>query len=241
VPGERPVWNGLVNDEHQGPLPGILTILTLVAGVADATTILRLDHVFVANITGNIIFVGLALVGVRGYSITAPLIVFASFVAGAAAGGAVTPRPLTNRGRAAHLAVLVQLFDLAVAMAIVAAIPHPGTWVRDVLLIVLALGMGAKSAIARAISVPGLTTAVFTTTVTGLAADAVKGDWRRVSFSVRIVAGMALLVGAMAGAVLALDTYLWCSFALATALLAGTARWSKNASSSTAPWNAPSP
>jgi uncharacterized membrane protein YoaK (UPF0700 family) len=235
----RDVWIGLVDDERQGSLPGILTMLTLVAGIADATTILRVDHVFVANITGNIIFIGLALVGARGYSITAPLIVFASFLAGAATAGALAPRPLTHRGRAVHYAVLVQLVDLALATVIIAASPNPGTAVRDLLLIVLTLGMGAKSAIVRAINVPGLTTSVFTTTLTGLAAGSLKGDWRDPSFAVRIVATFSLLVGAMMGAVLALDTYTWCSFALATTVLAGTLRWSMRASHSKAPWTVP--
>jgi uncharacterized membrane protein YoaK (UPF0700 family) len=234
----RDVWIGLVDDERQGSLPGILTVLTLVAGIADATTILRVDHVFVANITGNIIFIGLALVGARGYSITAPLIVFASFLASAATAGALAPRPLTHRAggalrrarparrpRTRHRDYLGK--------------PDPGTAVRDLLLIVLSLGMGAKSAIVRAINVPGLTTSVFTTTLTGLAAGSLKGDWRDPSFAVRIVATFSLLVGAMMGGVLALDTYTWCSFALATTVLAGTLRWSMRASHSKAPWTGP--
>ncbi len=234
------LWKGLVDDPRQGSLPGILTMLTLVAGIADGTTILRVDHVFVANITGNIIFIGLAIVGARGFSITASAIVLASFIIGASAAGTFTPRPLTHRGRAAHAAVLLQLADLALATAVAASFPHPTTAVRDVLLIVLPLGMGAKSAIARAINVPGLTTSVFTSTLTGLAAGGVKGDWRQPSFAVRMVAAFALLGGAMLGAVLALDTHIWCSFALATALLALTSLWSLRASRSRAPWTAPS-
>jgi uncharacterized membrane protein YoaK (UPF0700 family) len=234
------VWRDLVDDEREGSLPGIFTILTFVSGIADATAILRIDHVFVANITGNIIFVGLALVGARGFSITSSLIVFASFLAGASGAGAVMPRPLTHRGRAAHITVVLQLADLALATAILAACPNPGAAVRDVLLVVLAFGMGAKAAIVRAVNVPGLTTAVFTTTLTGLAVDGAKGDWRQPNFVVRIVAALALVTGAMAGAVLALDAYTWCSFALATAVLAVTLRWSMHASHSKAPWTVPS-
>ena len=233
------VWRGLVEDHDHGPLPGILVVLTCVAGAVDALSILRLDHVFVANITGNIIFIGLALVGARGYSITAPLIGLAGFLVGAAAAGARVPRSLTHRGRAAHAAVVVQLVDLALATCMFAASPHPGTAMRDALLVVLAVGMGAKSALVRAVGVPGLTTSVFTSTLTGLAATASGGAWRSPGFAVRIIATLALLVGAVISAVLALKTYPWCSLAFATALLVPTVLWSRAAAHSTATWATP--
>ncbi|MGA7834687.1 MAG: YoaK family protein [Acidimicrobiales bacterium] len=233
------IWKGLTADERHGSLPGILVVLTFVAGIVDALSILRLDHVFVANITGNIIFIGLALVGARGFSVAAPLIVFASFLAGAAAAGTVTPRPLTHRGRAAHAAVLVQLVDLAFATGMFAANDHPGTAMRNALLVVIALGMGAKSALVRAINVPGLTTSVFTTTLTALAADGVRGDWRTPGFAVRVIAALALGIGAVAGAVLALKTYAWCSCALATAVLLVSVPWANAVARSRAPWTAP--
>ena len=233
------VRRALVDDEHHGPLAGILVMLTLVAGIVDAVSILRLDHVFVANITGNIIFIALALVGARGYSITAPLIVFASFLAGAAAIGATTPQHLTHRGRAVHAAVLLQMFDLALATIIVAVSAHPGTGVRDALLVVLAVGMGAKSALVRAVDVPGLTTSVFTSTLTGLAADGARGGWRSPGFAVRIIATLALLLGAVAGAVLALKTYTWCALALAVVVLVPTVWWSRAAAHARAPWTTP--
>jgi uncharacterized membrane protein YoaK (UPF0700 family) len=233
------VWRGLVEDHDHGPLPGILVVLTCVAGAVDALSILRLDHVFVANITGNIIFIGLALVGARGYSITAPLIGLAGFLVGAGAAGARVPRSLTHRGRAAHAAVVVQLVDLALATCMFAASPHPGTAMRDALLVVLAVGMGAKSALVRAVGVPGLTTSVFTSTLTGLAATASGGAWRSPGFAVRIIATLALLVGAVISAVLALKTYPWCSLAFATALLVPTVLWSRAAAHSTATWATP--
>ena len=40
----------------QGPLPSLLLVLTVVTGVVDAVSILRLGRVFVANMTGNVVF-----------------------------------------------------------------------------------------------------------------------------------------------------------------------------------------
>jgi Protein of unknown function (DUF1275) len=57
----------------QGPLPTLLLVLTVVTGVVDAVSILRLGRVFVANMTGNVVFTGFALVGAPGFSLSASL------------------------------------------------------------------------------------------------------------------------------------------------------------------------
>jgi hypothetical protein len=57
----------------QGPLPSLLLVLTVVTGVVDAVSILRLGRVFVANMTGNVVFSAFALVGAPGFSRSASL------------------------------------------------------------------------------------------------------------------------------------------------------------------------
>jgi hypothetical protein len=46
----------LLADPKFGPLPALLLVLTAVTGVVDATSILALGRVFVANMTGNVVF-----------------------------------------------------------------------------------------------------------------------------------------------------------------------------------------
>ena len=41
-----------------GPLPELLLALTLVTGLVDAVSILALGRVFVAGMTGNVVFAG---------------------------------------------------------------------------------------------------------------------------------------------------------------------------------------
>jgi uncharacterized protein DUF1275 len=48
----------LVGDPVHGPLPALMLVLTVVTGVVDAVSILSLGRVFVANMTGNVVFVG---------------------------------------------------------------------------------------------------------------------------------------------------------------------------------------
>ena len=70
-----------------GPLPVLLVCLTVVTGLVDAFSYLSLGHVFVANMTGNVVFLGFALAGVGEISIVASLLAVLAFALGATLGG----------------------------------------------------------------------------------------------------------------------------------------------------------
>src|SRR5580704_9137268 len=84
---------------RHGPLPPVLVSMTLVTGLVDAFSYLVLGHVFVANMTGNIVFLGFALLGAPGFSITASLAALAAFAVGALIGGRLSHRHRSHRGR----------------------------------------------------------------------------------------------------------------------------------------------
>ena len=83
VPGAPGLPRSLVAHPAYGPLPGLLLILTVVTGVVDSISILSLGRVFVANMTGNVVFAGFAIVGAPGFSLSASLFALAGFLAGA--------------------------------------------------------------------------------------------------------------------------------------------------------------
>ena len=64
-----------------------LLLLTFATGLVDAVSVLVLGHVFVANMTGNVIFLGFWFVPHSGVDMLAAVVAFASFVAGAVLGG----------------------------------------------------------------------------------------------------------------------------------------------------------
>jgi uncharacterized membrane protein YoaK (UPF0700 family) len=66
-------------EDRDGPLPWLLLVLTFVTGLVDAVSYLNLGHVFVANMTGNVVFLGFAVVGVRDFSVSASLTALAAF------------------------------------------------------------------------------------------------------------------------------------------------------------------
>ena len=69
---------------QHGPLPLVLLGLTVVTGVDDAVSYIALGHVFVANMTGNVVLLGFALAGAPGLSVSASLTAMGAFLAGAA-------------------------------------------------------------------------------------------------------------------------------------------------------------
>src|SRR5258706_3448963 len=75
-----------------GPLPALLLVLTGVTGLVDAVSYLKLGHVFVANMTGNVVFLGFAVADAADFSIPASLLAIAAFMAGALVGGRVGSR-----------------------------------------------------------------------------------------------------------------------------------------------------
>ena len=75
-----------------GPLPPLLVAMTLVTGLVDAFSYLVLGHVFVANMTGNVVFLAFALAGASGFSILASLVALFSFVLGSLGGGLLGSR-----------------------------------------------------------------------------------------------------------------------------------------------------
>src|SRR3954465_1446387 len=86
-------------DTRDGPLPPLLLALTVVTGLVDATSYLKLGHVFVANMTGNVVFLGFGIAGARGISVWASLTALCSFLVGGVVGGRIGARWWRHRGR----------------------------------------------------------------------------------------------------------------------------------------------
>src|SRR5215472_2085211 len=72
---------------RDGLLPPLLVALTVVTGLVDAFSYLVLGHVFVANMTGNVVFLAFALVGIGGFSVLASLAALGCFALGAVVAG----------------------------------------------------------------------------------------------------------------------------------------------------------
>lgn len=210
---------GRVIADRHGPLPALLHALTVVTGLVDAVSYLALGHVFVANMTGNVIFLGLSAFGAPGISAVTSLTSIAAFLAAGVAGGRMV-RAHKHRGRLlAHCAAAELL--LVGACALVAAWSG-GEAARLALIVLLALAMGLQNTVVRALAVPDLLTTVLTMTLTGLAADSTLAGGTGTNARRRIAAVGAMLVGALIGAVLTLRASVVAALIAAALLLAAT-------------------
>src|SRR6059036_3862652 len=64
-----------------------LLLLTFSTGIVDAISVLVLGHVFVANMTGNVVFLGFWFVPHSGVDMIAAILSFVSFLVGTVLGG----------------------------------------------------------------------------------------------------------------------------------------------------------
>jgi uncharacterized membrane protein YoaK (UPF0700 family) len=194
----------LVHDDRHGPLPVLLLSLTVVTGLVDAVSILSLGRVFVANMTGNVVFVGFAIAGAPGFSLAASLSALTGFLVGAGLGGRLEARLGQHRGRLLLAGVALELGSVMIGLIITAAAEtQVSGGAQDVAAGVLALALGSQNAVVRVLAVPDLTTTVLTLTLTGLVADARHG--LNPTTLRRLLAVTTMLGGAIAGAVLVLE------------------------------------
>ncbi|MEV6968702.1 YoaK family protein [Hamadaea sp. NPDC051192] len=190
-------------DSDHGPLPPMLVLLTLGSGLVDAFSYLALGHVFVANMTGNVVFLGFALAGVGEFDVWRSLLGLTAFTGGAVLSARAMRRFAPHRGRMALVAMLVQL-PVTVAAAIVGlAAPHPYAGLPAAVLIgVLAAALGFQNAAVRALGVPDLTTTVLTRTLTAIAAESRWAGGPGGRSGRRMVSILSMFAGAFAGALL---------------------------------------
>ena len=178
-----------------------LLMLTFATGLVDAISVLALGHVFVANMTGNVVFLGFWLAPQTTVDMAAVMVSFASFLIGAVIGGRY----------ARHLGVKVRIWlatalgtevVLLTAMAILV-----GTGVLDyhtdqqvILICCLAIPCGAQSAAARQFGVQELSTTVLTSTIVGIGVDSRLAGGTGEREKLRITIVLTLCAGAAVGA-----------------------------------------
>jgi uncharacterized membrane protein YoaK (UPF0700 family) len=180
-----------------------LLLLTFATGIVDAVSVLVLGHVFVANMTGNVIFLGFWFVPRSGVDLTAAIVAFVSFLAGTVLGGRLA-RHIDSEVR---LWLTVALGVEVVVLLILSALAGAGVLdYRDntklFLIAGLAITFGSQNATARQFGIQELSTTVLTSTIVGLGFDSrlAGGSGHREKLRYSVV--LTMCAGAVLGATL---------------------------------------
>lgn len=218
-------------DDRYGLLSPALVILTFVAGLVDALSYLALGHVFVANVTGNIVFLGFAFAHAQGFVWWTSALTLATFMIGAFIGGRIIHYFGANRARHLLVSTSIQLAFVAAALVGIYLLnqfaPKPSMGGTDasaiartaqpslnfptarhidlhiiLLIVLLAPAMGIQNSTARKLSVPDLPTTVLTMTLTGIIADTSAHGHEQSKLGRRAIVMLALALGALTGATL---------------------------------------
>jgi uncharacterized membrane protein YoaK (UPF0700 family) len=166
--------DSLTNSERV--LHGSLYCLTFVTGLVDAGSYLAMGHVFTANMTGNVVFLGFALGGVPGLSIARSSTALGFALAGGLLAGRLDSF-FEKRPRNLWLAAAFGIEALLLFGAMTVSWyfdpqrgPHISTGLYEIIAL-SALGLGVRNGTVRRLAVPELTTTVLTLTIAALGFD----------------------------------------------------------------------
>ena len=237
------VWKTIVpppGDKH-GPLRPMLIGLTVVSGIVDGFSFLLLGRIFVANVTGDVLFVAFGLAGAHGFSVAAALITLGVFFLGAFLGGRLFAHFGVHRGHLLTVSCLIEAVLFGAATVIASTIDgSPAGGVKYSLIVVLGLAMGLQNALAFKLAIPGMTTSVVTQAITGISAESQIAGGSGSNMGARITSTLALFLGALIGALLVLKVDAWNELLLGAVILTGVGLVSASLSRSNPTWAHPS-
>lgn len=178
-----------------------LLLLTFATGLADSISILALGHVFVANMTGNVIFLGFWLAPSTTIDLTAVAVALPTFICTTIVSGRLS-RHFGVRTRTWITTVLATEITLLVTLAVVAGAGLLGYQGNSKLIMIgiLAVTFGLQHSSARQFGIQELSTTVLTSTIVSLGLDSrlAGGTGERHRLRIGVVATMC--AGAFLGA-----------------------------------------
>lgn len=178
-----------------------MLLLTFATGLADSISILALGHVFVANMTGNVIFLGFWLAPNTTIDLTAVVVALPTFICTTIVSGRLA-RHFGIRTRTWISTVLATEIVLLVALAILAGVGvlrYQGNS-KLIMIGMLAVTFGLQHSSARQFGIQELSTTVLTSTIVSLGLDSrlAGGTGERRRLRIGVVATMC--AGAFFGA-----------------------------------------
>jgi uncharacterized membrane protein YoaK (UPF0700 family) len=149
-----------------------LLLLTFATGLADSISILVLGHVFVANMTGNVIFLGFWLAPKTSIDLTGVVVALPTFVCTTILSGRLS-RYFGQRTRPWITTVLATEIVLLIALSILGGtgVLRYDDHTKLIVIGMLAVTFGLQHSSARQFGIQELSTTVLTSTIVSLGLD----------------------------------------------------------------------
>ena len=181
-----------------------MTALSFGTGALDAATYLGMDRVFGANMTGNVIVVGLAFTGAEHIPLIGPLAALGGFIAGSWVLGLILRRfPPSGRSDTTLVSLLwISAIGMLAVATVLSLLPGSETLFHAV---TFAIGLLMSCQVAaRRVGVPDISTVVITSTLSLLFSEAgrFRGGASTPATRRRLAAVLSMFLGAIAGAFL---------------------------------------
>jgi uncharacterized membrane protein YoaK (UPF0700 family) len=199
--------------------------LSFGTGALDAATYLGMDRVFGANMTGNVILIGLSIAGSEHAPLLGPLSALGGFAAGSWILGLILRRVPFSDGRDASLVPVfwTAACGMLAVTGVLAFVPINDVPIHTVTLAIGIL-MGFQAIVARRVGVPDVSTVVITSTLSLLFSEAGRfwGGAKTAATMRRFAAVASMFLGAVCGALL-LQLALWCAMLIPAIILVSVA------------------
>ncbi|HEY0228515.1 MAG TPA: YoaK family protein [Mycobacterium sp.] len=178
-----------------------LLLLTFATGLADAISVLVLGHVFVANMTGNVIFLGFWLAPRTNIDLTAVAVALPVFVTTTILSGRLT-RYFGARTRPWIAIVLSTEMVLLLVLSALAGsgVLHYHDNTKLIIIAMLAITFGLQHSSARQFGIQELSTTVLTATIVSLGMDSRLSGGTGAREKLRFAVVLTMCAGAFTGA-----------------------------------------
>lgn len=179
-----------------------LLVLSVSTGMLDAVSYLALDQVFTGNMTGNVLFLGFAFAGMEQLPVLNLLVALGSFFIGAVVAALVVRRS-SNGARVPMATTLMLMGGAILTVGVGMTWSLSGAPNEAALVIItglLSFALGSQSSALKPVGIKDISTVVVTMTMVNLAGDGWLAGKRDPHWLRKLLAIVAMGVGAYAGA-----------------------------------------
>ncbi|OMF17593.1 hypothetical protein BK131_06450 [Paenibacillus amylolyticus] len=150
-----------------------MLLLCMSAGMVDLIGYLGLGHVLTANMTGNIVLLGIAIARAQEFVVLRSLLALIGFIAGNAIAAHMVGHVQTKNGWSSKVTAVFTVESILLLLFAIAMISPFSEQLSYLLIVILAIAMGMQTTAARRIGIAGISTTVLTNNLAAVVEDTV--------------------------------------------------------------------